>query len=124
MDRAFRRRGAYASQTTYSTESVPYYSLHPPVYYSHRVARTYGYSPFAYPPGVLTPGSTPPRTAFVQNAYTAEDGETPESSQGTHPLRIDNPFVEQSRAPGVTKAKKPAGRRPQVVYPAAMAAAK
>src|SRR5688500_14252264 len=33
----------------------PYFSLHPPVYYSHAVPRTYGYSPFAYPGCVMTP---------------------------------------------------------------------
>jgi hypothetical protein len=36
--------------------SLPYYAAHPPVYYSHVVARPYGYSPFAYYPGIVTPG--------------------------------------------------------------------
>jgi hypothetical protein len=40
----------------YPTETrVPYFAAHPPVYYSTPVPRTYGYSPFAYPPGVRTP---------------------------------------------------------------------
>jgi hypothetical protein len=34
---------------------VPYYAAHPPVYYSHIVARPYGYSPQAYYPGIVTP---------------------------------------------------------------------
>ena len=38
--------------TGYSSEYVPYYAMHPPVYYSYPVPRPYGYSPFAYPPGV------------------------------------------------------------------------
>jgi len=101
----------YGYPGAYLTESVPYYALYPPVYYSYRVARTYGYSPFAYPPGVLTPGSQPPRSATVQNVYTASSGETAES-QARQPLRIDNPFVEQSTGPGVTKSRKPAGRQP------------
>ena len=63
----------YGYSTYYST-GVPYFALHPPVYYSYRVARTYGYSPFAYPPGVLTPGSEPPRAAVVQNVYPAPTG--------------------------------------------------
>ena len=110
--------GGYPYQNIYSTESVPYYSLYPPVYYSYRVARTYGYSPFAYPPGVLTPGSEPPRGAAVQNVYTTTEGaETSELQHGRPPLRIDNPFVQQ---PGVAKARMPAGRQPQVVYPMAM----
>jgi hypothetical protein len=37
------------------SDNVPYYSAFPPVYYSMPVPRTYGYSPFAYPPGVMTP---------------------------------------------------------------------
>ena len=34
---------------------IPYYAAHPPVYYSHIVARPYGYSPYAYVPGIVTP---------------------------------------------------------------------
>jgi hypothetical protein len=105
--------------STYCTESVPYYSLNPPVYYSYRVARTYGYSPFAYPPGVVTPGSEPPRPAVVRNAYVpAEETEPPEAVQ-PKPLRIVNPFVEQ---PGKSaKTTQPKANRPKVVYPAALA---
>jgi hypothetical protein len=33
----------------------PYFALHPPVYYSVHVPRSYGYSPFAYPGCVPTP---------------------------------------------------------------------
>lgn len=33
-------------------KTIPYFALHPPVYYSHPVARPYGYSPFALPPGM------------------------------------------------------------------------
>jgi hypothetical protein len=106
----------------YYTNSVPYYAVFPPVYYSYRVARTYGYSPFAYPPGVMTPGSEPPRAAPVQNLYaTGEIGEEAGSQPGHHPLRIDNPFVEESGGPGTAKSHKPAGRMPQQVYPAALA---
>jgi hypothetical protein len=104
-----------------STDTAPYFALHPPVYYSYHVARTYGYSPFAYPPDVLTPGSEPPRSTIAQNAYPPGPGETSEAQQGRLPLRIENPFVEQPRKPGVAKDQKPAVRRPQVVYPAALA---
>ena len=34
---------------------VPYFAAHPPVYYSYPVARSYGYTPFAYMPHVQTP---------------------------------------------------------------------
>ncbi|HMO86665.1 MAG TPA: hypothetical protein PKC18_17265 [Lacipirellulaceae bacterium] len=36
-------------------QNVPHFAAFPPVYYSYPVPRTYGYSPFAYPPGVMTP---------------------------------------------------------------------
>ncbi len=36
-------------------DNVPHFAAFPPVYYSAPVPRTYGYSPFAYPPGVRTP---------------------------------------------------------------------
>lgn len=36
-------------------QSIPYHAVHPPVYYSHIVPRPYGYSPYAYVPGVVTP---------------------------------------------------------------------
>ncbi len=115
--------GGYGWQPSYyASESVPYFSLHPPVYYSYRIPRTYGYSPFAYPPGVLTPGSEPPRAAAGQNMYTTPEGaESTGSSQGRPPLRIDNPYVEQSGKQGVTRDRHPVGPQPQVIYPAAMA---
>jgi len=34
-------------------EKRPYFALNPPVYYSQPVARPYGYSPYALPPGAL-----------------------------------------------------------------------
>ncbi len=107
----------------YAAEAIPYFSLFPPVYYSYRVPRTFGYSPFAYPPGVLTPGSEPPRMAVVgQNASAMpEGGELPAAQQGRPPLRIGNPFVEQSGKPGVTINRRPPARRPKVIYPAALA---
>jgi hypothetical protein len=107
--------------STYCTESVPYYALNPPVYYSSRVPRTYGYSPFPYPPGVLTPGSEPPRSVVVRNAYAPTEGVADAGTEPSQsrPLRINNPYVEQ---PGkAAKASKPASHRPQVVYPASLA---
>jgi len=34
-------------------KTIPYFALHPPVYYSHPVARPFGFTPFAVPPGVM-----------------------------------------------------------------------
>ena len=47
--------GGYGTSGLYTQYSIPYFALHPPVYYSYPVPRTYGYSPWAYPPGVMTP---------------------------------------------------------------------
>ena len=110
----------YVSQTTYASESVPYFALHPPVYYGKRVARTYGHSPFAYPPGVFICDSEPSRAMIVRNAYATTPEE--ESKPGENrPLRIANPFVDQPDEPGVVKSHNSSGRQPQVVFPAAMA---
>jgi hypothetical protein len=109
----------YAFGSTCGSDIPPYFSLHPPVYYSYRVARTYGYSPFPYPPYVLTPGSEPPRQVTVQNVYgQADQGQVSEATQSTPPLRIDNPYVEKSDK----SARDSKGvRHPQVVYPALLA---
>jgi hypothetical protein len=47
---------------TTSVPTPPYFALHPPVYYSLPVPRTYGYSPFAYPGCVMTPELVAPET--------------------------------------------------------------
>ncbi len=74
---------------------IPYFSLHPPVYYSYPIARTYGYSPFAYPPYVITPP-------------VADD---------TGPAEIINPYVPPAddkapanKSPGDKTPVKPAPR--------------
>ena len=36
-------------------QPIPFHALYPPVYYSHIVPRPYGYSPYAYYPGIVTP---------------------------------------------------------------------
>src|SRR5262245_53868287 len=45
----------YPFYSLYGREHIPYFALHPPVYYSYPLPRTYGYSPFAYPFGSPTP---------------------------------------------------------------------
>ena len=44
-------------------ESAPYFALHPPVYYSLPVPRTYGYSPFSLSAGRANPGLESAETA-------------------------------------------------------------
>jgi hypothetical protein len=88
--------------------NLPYFALHPPVYYSCPVPRTYGYSPFAYPPGVMTPDFvTGPIPMTINNPYTpaiknpAAPAMSPSSDSSAtatpvvEPLVIVNPFVTQ-----------------------------
>ncbi len=86
--------------------NVPYFAAHPPVYYSYPVPRTYGYSPFAYPPYVMTPdvvmGDEQP--VEIINPYVPSTQQTPaakadQSASATptqrqpQPLVIINPYV-------------------------------
>jgi hypothetical protein len=65
---------------------VPYFSLYPPVYYSHSVPRPYGYSPFALPPGVQ------PAEAIAGPANNAEE--------------IINPYVKPKEGNGAENDEK------------------
>jgi hypothetical protein len=84
--------------------NLPYFALHPPVYYSEPVPRTYGYSPFAYPPGVMTPeivGESQPVT--INNPYVPATkpasaelkpaDRSARTSTAPEPLVIINPFA-------------------------------
>jgi hypothetical protein len=80
---------------------VPYYALYPPVYYSHPVPRTYGYSPFAYPPGVLTPEvDMNPGAALYRNPFVPPRTEPKPASDKTASVgkTYRNPFLQQARA--------------------------
>jgi hypothetical protein len=81
----------------------PYFSLHPPVYYSVPVPRTYGYSPFAYPGTVPTPDVQLGPEEIV-NPYVEPDQDQTEAQDASTktagnaqpvPLVVQNPFVEQ-----------------------------
>ncbi len=56
---------------------VPHFALYPPVYYSLPVPRTYGWSPFAYPPGMMTPEVAPPAPAEMQNPHVPKKTSAP-----------------------------------------------
>jgi hypothetical protein len=84
--------GGYGYDSPYERDHIPFFAMHPPVYYSYPVARTYGYSPFAYPPGVMTP---------------ADDG---------GPKEIINPHVPPSNKPS-DKTKPSSGKTAEIVNP-------
>ncbi|NQT14106.1 MAG: hypothetical protein HQ582_15235 [Planctomycetes bacterium] len=91
-------------QRLYSAGHIPvppYFSLHPPVYYSVPVARTYGYSPYAYPPGTRTPDVPRQRSKMIQNKFfvpgkTTGASATDRVAATTSSARtIINPYVDQ-----------------------------
>jgi len=85
---------SYLPSYLYVRDYIPYYSLHPPVYYSLPVPRTYGYSPFAYPAGTMTPEISEPEPLVVPNKFVPSRAPEAEPGRVTHqPLRIANPYV-------------------------------
>lgn len=86
-------------------QNVPYYAAFPPVYYSAPVPRTYGYSPFAYPPGTRTPEIASPLLGAKEiiNPFVKSSGKTEQekpaennvtkTESSTGPLAIVNPYV-------------------------------
>ena len=103
----------------YVQERLPYFALYPPVYYSHPVARPYGYSPFAYPPGTITPDVVRPQPLMVVNRFVAQSAAIEKPTKTAGPLRIRNPYVDPP-ASGLAAfeglADLPASK-PQMVYP-------
>jgi hypothetical protein len=87
---------------------VPHFAAYPPVYYSYPVPRTYGYSPFAYPPNVMTPeivGESEPLEIINPHVDTtkakptkAADDRTAATAASTEPLIVINPFVAPNQA--------------------------
>jgi hypothetical protein len=84
--------------------NVPYFAAHPPVYYSYPVPRTYGYSPFAYPPGVMTPDVAEESAPLeITNPYVPStkqerskdptDQTAAQTGNRVEPLVIINPYV-------------------------------
>ena len=82
----------------------PYFALHPPVYYSAPVARSYGYSPFPYPGNAHTPEVAPVAAKVINNPYAKpvkqndEEMEKPKDDSVAEiaPQLIRNPFVDSS----------------------------
>jgi hypothetical protein len=87
--------------------NVPYFAAHPPVYYSYPVPRTYGYSPFAYPPGVMTPEVVQEvKPVQIVNPYVPKVEKTPQeperdravkADRQPQPLVVVNPYFRPTR---------------------------
>ena len=87
--------------SVYSREYVPYFAQHPPVYYSYPVGRTYGRSPYAWPPIVRTAPQRPvaePSPLIIPNPYavSSEPAAAPVEVSRTAPMRIVNSYVQHS----------------------------
>jgi hypothetical protein len=86
---------------------VPHFALYPPVYYSVPVARSYGWSPFAYPPGVMTPEVEAPKAPVsMRNPHAVPSNSAPAADRSAQaPLTIENPYVvARSVAPALADA--------------------
>ena len=97
--------------------NVPHFAAFPPVYYSYPVPRTYGFSPFAYPPGVMTPdpmGEAPqpleiinphvPAAPSTESAPPAKSDTTAAVNAQPQPLVILNPFVTSEKSLAADRA--------------------
>jgi hypothetical protein len=113
-------------QPGYSPDYAPYFAMHPPVYYSHPIARTYGDSPFPYPPGLsaFQANSAAPQPQVIRNDHIDEANPPADQQYQTRlPLRIRNPFVEQSDSASMSNGAKWDSsklRKPLVIYPASI----
>ena len=81
----------------------PYFALHPPVYYSQAVSRTYGHSPFAYPGTKETPAAAPaPKAAMIENPHVKPAAAAKEESKPKLNLKqitqleVVNPFFKSN----------------------------
>ncbi len=98
--------GYCAHYSLYGREYIPYFSQHPPVYYSYPVPRPYGWSPYAYPPGVMTPPAKMPQAvqpAVFRNPYVDDAIKKPEPKGKTarvKPRVIENPYYVRVEQPG------------------------
>ncbi|MCS7306722.1 MAG: hypothetical protein NZ602_16640 [Thermoguttaceae bacterium] len=127
------------SRSVYSREHVPYFALHPPVYYTQPIGRPYGWSPFAYPAWVQTPLVEPPRPMVIQNPYVVGFGPRgkppfigavgtgigeppPSAAQTPQPIRIVNPYLTSDGAEGAGSAstKAPGGEKQPISSTAAI----
>ncbi len=96
--------GVSSPYVTGRIPTPPYFALHPPVYYSAPVARTYGYSPFPYPGSVRTPEVAPfaampkmianPYVQPVSHDKVETESEAKDDVAQDKSLMFINPYVD------------------------------
>ena len=86
--------GGTGPYNLYIQDTPSFYSMYPPVYYSRPVSRAYGFSPFAYPPGMPTPQNTVSAPLGLQTSevYDSNAVPGPADALAVAPLMIENPF--------------------------------
>lgn len=102
----FRAAPYWGSHGYANRRTLPYFALHPPVYYSHPVARPYGYSPFALPPGMMPAEFKAPSQPeeiinphYQPKAKKEKAKEEKKASNRTARVQIiENPYYRPSRA--------------------------
>ncbi len=80
--------GGYRPASIYTVERRPYFALHPPVYYSYPVARTYGLLPYPYLPAPVTRDILRPVPHTIVNPYVVESGSGGGPQQAALPRRV------------------------------------
>jgi hypothetical protein len=96
---------AWLTDHVQTDRQIPYFAQHPPVYYSGIVPRTYGQSPYAYPPcncnGVGVETEVPlivPNPHFEEEPKPAEETSSKLTStrRRVQPLVVENPYFDSS----------------------------
>jgi hypothetical protein len=82
--------GGYGGYNVYTnSDRPPFYAMFPPVYYSYPVPRPYGYSPFAYPPGTMTPEVlTDIASSTITNPYVVPESIKPVPAIPSNPSKL------------------------------------
>ncbi|MCA9213802.1 MAG: hypothetical protein KDB27_12095 [Planctomycetales bacterium] len=86
----------------------PYFAIHPPVYYSVPVPRTYGYSPYAYPGTMQTPEIEVAKAAMIENPYATKKASEQKLNDKTasKSRMIVNPFVTSGSSTALASTEK------------------
>jgi hypothetical protein len=79
---------AYLPPSIYVQERSPYFALHPPVYYSYPVARTYGYLPYPYLPYPVARKVVRVVPQVMINPYAAAADDSGLAPEATMPRRV------------------------------------
>ena len=100
----FGHAGFYGYSSPYASGRIPtppYFSIHPPVYYSAPIPRTYGYSPYAYPGSVRTPELSVAAPEMIHNPHAKPAIQKVDSkvkvASVVKPLLVVNPYATKDR---------------------------